>query len=109
MIAGADVVATSVDKGVSFPAKTNAEGDYQIAGLVAGKYNLAISQTGFKKFAAHDIVLEVAQKARVDATLEIGEVTNEVTVEGTDVAQVETQSVRNFRRGDTGKKSARLF
>ncbi len=91
-MAGASVVVTSVDKGVSFPAKTNADGDFLVAGLVAGKYNLTISQPGFKRFEAQEIVLEVAQKARVDATLQVGEITNEVTVAGTSVAQVETQS-----------------
>jgi hypothetical protein len=91
-VAGADVVVTSVDKGVSFAAKTNAGGDYLVAGLVAGKYNLTISEAGFKKFEAHGIVLEVAQKARVDATMAVGEISTQVSVEGTNVAQVDTQS-----------------
>ena len=38
------------------------------------------------------MVLRVAQKARVDVGLQVGSSTTEVTVEGQDVAQVETQS-----------------
>ncbi len=91
-IPGASVGVESVDKGVSFQAKTNADGDYLVAGLVPGKYNITIAQSGFKKFEAREVVLEVAQKARVDATLEVGAVTSEVTVAGSNVAQVETQS-----------------
>ena len=34
----------------------------------------------------------MAQKARVDASLEVGQVTSEITVQGSAVAQVETQS-----------------
>ncbi len=47
---------------------------------------------GFKKFEAKGVVLDVAQKARVDVTLEVGATTTEVIVQGEDVAQVETQS-----------------
>src|SRR5580700_2340588 len=92
VIPGASVVITSVDKGHSFSATTNADGSYLIAGLAAGTYNLSIAQHGFKKFEAKEIVLEVAQKARVDASLQIGDVATEVAVQGTSVAQVDTQS-----------------
>ena len=91
-VAGAKVEVTSIDKGVSFDATTNAGGDFLVAGLIAGRYNLTISQAGFKRFEARAVVLEVAEKARVDATLQVGEIANQVTVEGASVAQVETQS-----------------
>ncbi|HEX4773179.1 MAG TPA: carboxypeptidase regulatory-like domain-containing protein [Bryobacteraceae bacterium] len=91
-VVGASVEITSLDKGASFQAKTNAQGDYLVAGLIAGNYNITITQTGFKRFEAREVVLAVAQKARVDATLEVGAVTNEITVQGSGVAQVETQS-----------------
>jgi hypothetical protein len=92
IIPGARVEITSVDKGLSLTATTNADGSYLIAGLAAGTYNLSITQHGFKKFEAKEVVLEVAQKARVDASLQIGEVSTEVSVQGTGVAQVDTQS-----------------
>ncbi len=38
------------------------------------------------------MVLQVAQKARVDVAMQVGAANTEVTVEGTEVAQVETQS-----------------
>ncbi len=50
VIAGADVTVTNVDKGTTFPAKTNGDGDYLVAGLVAGTYNVTVAQTGFKKY-----------------------------------------------------------
>lgn len=92
IVPDATVDITNVDKGVSFQAKTNTSGDYLVAGLLPGKYNVSISQPGFEKFEAQGVVLEVAQKARVDATLKLGATTSQVTVEGTNVAQVETQS-----------------
>jgi len=46
----------------------------------------------FKTFEAIGLILRVGQKACVDASLEVGQVTAEVSVKGTTVAQVETQS-----------------
>ncbi len=61
-------------------------------GLPAGSYDIVISVQGFKKYAANGVILRVGQKARVDATLQVGEVSTEVTVAGSSVGQVETQS-----------------
>ena len=92
VIAGADVTVTNVEKGTTFSAKTNSDGDYLVAGLVAGTYNVTVAQTGFKKYESRGVVLEVAQKARIDVSLQVGEVSTEVAVEGSGVANVETQS-----------------
>ena len=37
-------------------------------------------------------MLPVGEKTRVDASLEVGQITSEISVQGTAVAQVETQS-----------------
>ena len=92
VVAGADVTVTNVDKGTTFPAKTNSDGDYLVAGLVAGKYDVTVAQTGFKKFESRGVILEVAQKARIDISLQVGEVSTEVAVEGVSAGAVETQS-----------------
>jgi Carboxypeptidase regulatory-like domain/TonB-dependent Receptor Plug Domain len=92
VVAGADVTVANVEKGTSFSATTNSDGDYLVAGLVAGTYELTITQPGFKKYQSRGIKLEVAQKARVDVALQVGDVSTEVAVEGSGVANVETQS-----------------
>jgi hypothetical protein len=92
VIAGADVTVTNVEKGTSFAAKTNGDGDYLVAGLVAGKYDVTVAQTGFKKYQSRGVVLEVAQKTRIDVSLQVGEVSTEVAVEGVSAGAVETQS-----------------
>ena len=51
-----------------------------------------MTATGFKKYQAKGVKLDVAEKARVDVTLQVGAATTEVIVEGENVAQVETQS-----------------
>jgi hypothetical protein len=91
-VAGAKVLVTNPDKAIVLNTTTNSDGDYLVPGLSAGKYTVTIASAGFKKYDAKDIVLEVSQKARVDANLQLGEVTMEVSVQGAGVAQVETQS-----------------
>lgn len=93
VVAGAQVAVTNTEHGISRTTVTNSAGDYVIPALPApGSYNLTVTATGFKKFVAKSVAVDVAQKARVDLTLQVGAAGTEVTVEGTSVAQVETQS-----------------
>ena len=92
VLPSAQVAVTDVATGVTLKTATNTEGDYLVAGLPESTYNLKIAASGFKTFEAIGVVLSVGQKARIDASLEVGQVTTEVSVQGTAVAQVETQS-----------------
>jgi len=91
-IAGATVVIASPERGITRTMQSNSTGDYNESGLPQGSYDITVTASGFKKFQAKRVVLDVAQKARVDVTLEVGTATTEVIVEGAAVAQVETQS-----------------
>src|ERR1700680_159055 len=91
-VGNADVVVTSPEHGIDRHTTSNSSGDYNESGLPGGTYDVIVTATGFKKYQAKGVKLDVAQKARVDIPLEVGAATTEVTVEGTDVAQVETQS-----------------
>jgi hypothetical protein len=92
VLPNAEVAVTDVSTGVTLKTATNTEGDYLVAGLPESTYNLKIAASGFKTFEAVGVILRVGQKARIDASLEVGQVTTEVSVQGTTVAQVETQS-----------------
>ncbi|MFZ1158830.1 MAG: carboxypeptidase regulatory-like domain-containing protein [Candidatus Sulfotelmatobacter sp.] len=91
-IAGATVVISSPERGINRQMVTNSTGEYNESALPSGSYNVIVTANGFKKYQAKGVVLDVAQKARVDVSLEIGAATIEVMVEGANVAQVETQS-----------------
>lgn len=91
-VAGAQVTVSSPERGIRRETKTNRDGEYLVSGLPAGSYNLAIAASGFKTYQATNIILRVAQKARADAGLEVGAAATEVTVEGSGIGQVETQS-----------------
>ena len=106
-IANAEVTISSPEHGIKRVTKTNGEGNYLESALPPGTYNLSVSAPGFKKYEAAGVILRVAQKARVDTTLQVGATGTEVTVEGTQVAQVETQT--NELAGTiTGKEISQL-
>ena len=91
-VAGATVTIASPERGITRTMTSNSTGDYNQSALPQGSYDITVTASGFKKFQAKGVVLDVAQKARVDVTLEVGAASTEVVVEGTNVAQVETQS-----------------
>jgi len=91
-VTNAQVTITSTEHGVTRTATANGSGDYLFAALPIGKYDLTVTAKGFKRYQAKGIVLDVGQKARDDVKLEVGAEATQITVEGTNVAQVETQS-----------------
>src|SRR5579864_3183670 len=92
IVANAQVTVTSADRGIVRNTTSNTDGEWAVTALSPGKYDLTLSAPGFKKFEAKAIVLEVGQKARVEVAMQVGAATTEVTVEGTAIAQVDTQS-----------------
>jgi Carboxypeptidase regulatory-like domain/TonB-dependent Receptor Plug Domain len=93
-VAGAQVVIANSSIGESKTVTTNTDGDWVVPYLPNGSYNITVTAQGFKKYEAKGVVLRVGQKARVDVTLEVGSITNEVVVAGEGLAQVETQSAQ---------------
>ena len=91
-VAGAEVVISSINGSSTRATTTNGDGAYVIAGLPGGSYNVMVTAKGFQKYTAKNVVLDVAQKIRVDIQLTVGQITEEVVVTGESVAQVETQS-----------------
>ena len=91
-VAGAEVVVTTAGGGLTHTTTTNADGAYVLAGLPGATYNITVSAKGFEKYTAQKVVLDVAQKSRIDIQLTVGALTEEVVVSGESVAQVETQS-----------------
>jgi hypothetical protein len=71
-VAGATVTITEVDKGTSKTISTDATGSYNAPFLIPGRYEVAIEASGFRKLLRRGVVLQVNERARVDATLEVG-------------------------------------
>ncbi|PYV50893.1 MAG: hypothetical protein DMG92_06155, partial [Acidobacteria bacterium] len=106
-VGNAQVTVTSVAQGTAHTVTANSGGDFLFAALPVGAYNLAVTAQGFKKYEAKGIVLNVGEKARTDVKLEVGATSETVNVEGTNVAQVETQS-SDLAGVITGKEVSQL-
>ena len=90
IIPGAMVTLTNVDTGVTAVTHTNELGNYEFPTVRPGNYSVRVEQPGFRSFVA-SVTLAVEQRARIDATLQVGEVSAEVTVQET-AATVQTES-----------------
>src|SRR5262245_48356562 len=80
-VPAASVIVTSEQTGASRAVTTNEAGIFQFATLPPGFYTVAIRAPGFRAHSQTGIVITGNVTTRVDATLEIGEVTEQVTVE----------------------------
>jgi len=91
-IAGAKVTITDAEKKAVVRVVTaNAEGEFSAPLLQAGIYDIAIEATGFKKRVERGVKLDLNQRRSVDVILEVGAVSEVVTVEASAVA-IETST-----------------
>ncbi len=92
VIPNATVKITNVEQGWVRTVQTNASGEYLVPGLTAGSYNISIEASGFQHYEVKELILRVAEKARADAALNVGQLSTEVAVAGTNISQVQTES-----------------
>ncbi len=107
-VAGAEVLLTISTGSLTRTTTTNADGAYVIAGLPGATYNITVTAKGFSKYSASGVVLEVAQKSRLDIQLKVGAVTEVIEVTGESVAQVETTSAQ-LGNNINGKEISQLM
>ena len=72
VVPGATVTMRNVNRGTTTTFVTDGAGAFTAPFLVPGTYAIEVEMQGFKKWVRSDIVLEVNQRARVDAQLEVG-------------------------------------
>jgi Carboxypeptidase regulatory-like domain/TonB dependent receptor len=77
---GAKITITDISKGTKFEVTTNESGNYTKGQLIPGQYQVTIEASGFQKIASNPIPVLVDQTARFDASMQVGNVTQEVEV-----------------------------
>ena len=90
MLEGVKVTITNVETGVSQVSSTTSAGVYDVPSVPTGSYTVTFSKAGFKDFVRKGITLEI-QTIGVDATLQIGSVSEQVIVTG-DSPLLETET-----------------
>jgi len=93
-IAGATVTVTNAATNAERTVETNAAGIYDATALPPGTWSVRVTKTGFKAEAQNNIQLQVSQIARLDFTLQVGNVTETVEVQAASpVLDTETATV----------------
>src|SRR4029077_18094700 len=101
-VANATVELRNQNTGIRQQTTTNRDGIYSLPSLQPGTYGATVQAPGFKTQTYPGIILNVAQRASLDFTLQIGAVSETVTVVGatplmnTSDASVGTVVVRQF-------------
>jgi hypothetical protein len=92
-IAGADVSVTNEDTGVkAWNGRTNESGLYRAPDLPVGRYRVDVEAPGFKHQLVSDIHLLVDQRANISVVMQLGQVSESVTVEGATAGQLATET-----------------
>ena len=82
VLPGAAVTITNVETGISRTAVTGSRGSYRVPALNAGTYTVQATMTGFQTGIRQGINLTIGREAVVDVVLNVGDVTEQVTVTG---------------------------
>src|ERR1700674_3306377 len=81
VVGSATIEARNVETGGQYQAASTATGNYTLAGLPAGSYEVTVAVPGFKKYVRQGLTVQAAQTMRIDVVLEIGNATESVTVQ----------------------------
>jgi len=79
-VVGATIKVTSTTTGAVYTAGSSDAGIYQLPFVRIGTYTLTAEKQGFKKYIQEGVGLTVGQKAVIDITLQLGAVTQSVSV-----------------------------
>ncbi|HSR06155.1 MAG TPA: TonB-dependent receptor [Bryobacteraceae bacterium] len=90
-IPGAAVKVTQTATGLVRNATSGVDGAYVFPNLPVGPYLFEVTKDGFTKYVQSGILLQVDSNPTIDASLKVGSVTDQVTVQA-DAAMVETHS-----------------
>jgi hypothetical protein len=91
MIPNASIEAKNMETGIAYNAASSETGNYTLAQLPVGVYQLTATTTGFKQFIRTGITVSTAQTLRVDVKLEVGNISETVTVSA-DAPLLKTES-----------------
>jgi hypothetical protein len=92
-IAGATVNATHLATNTTATVRTTAGGDYNVPNLSPGRYTVEVSAPGFKRFLQADVTLTAAGTVRLDAQLQLGQLSETVQVSAA-VTQIQTENAK---------------
>jgi Carboxypeptidase regulatory-like domain/TonB dependent receptor len=92
IVSGATVTLTSKETNIAKTATTDAGGVYNFLSLAPGRYTISVEKAGFKKKNLDDVVVAAEQTQAVNISLDLGEVSQSVTVSAEVAPAVDTET-----------------
>ncbi len=95
-VPGATVTLINANTNLARETTTSADGAYRFVNVIPGTYRVRVVLTGFKEYVKEGVPISTNAVARVDVTLEVGAMTETVTVESqTSLLQTDSGSVQS--------------
>jgi hypothetical protein len=91
VIPDVSVTVSNPDRGFTRRVVSDSAGEYTTPRVPIGNYVITVEKTGFQRLVRSGITLQVGQTVRIDMTLQIGSVSQEVLV-NSNVPRVETET-----------------
>ncbi len=95
VVPGATITLTNPATGASREIKADEQGRYSIPNIQAGSYEIRVSAQGFRTLTRTGVEVTINTVTRVDAKLEVGQMTEQVTVSASAITlQTDKSDVR---------------
>lgn len=96
IVPGAEITVTNKGTGAVRKATSGENGDYAVNVLPPGTYSVSVAKATFKKFEVPSITLAAGDQPRVNATLQIGDTSQTVSVDAmTPLLQTESSTLQS--------------
>lgn len=93
-VTGAKISAINTGTNVTTSTQTNGAGFYNLPSLIPGAYRVIVDKEGFAQIIKPDVQLHVQDNAGINFSLQVGSITQSVTVEGgAPTVQLATSSI----------------
>lgn len=92
VVVGAKVTVTAKDTGLSQETTTDQNGIYTVNRLAPGLYTIVVESPGFQKKVLDSVNIIGEQTNSLNVTLDVGAVTQSVTVNGSDLPAIDTET-----------------
>jgi hypothetical protein len=83
IVSGATITLTHSETRVETRTTSNDQGEFVFPQVPPGRYSLSVEATNFKKALATDLIIAVGISSRTTVVLEVGSVTEQVTITAT--------------------------
>jgi hypothetical protein len=95
VIPNATVTATAPGTGVTITRQASSDGSFNLVPLAPGQYTLTVRANGFQTYVERDITVGATTTAAVNVNLNVGSVTQSVTVNAAPMAIQPEDRIRN--------------